>query len=152
MPEFNSIPIYANRIPIKDCDSYCTIYYPHPEMNTYRASITGNILITEGVGQLTQNELYQICESFGIDLQSVMTNHIRNHKHMLGKITPISNRDREEFITDMTIRYNIYSLGRFACWRPKTMLDDVLEDIWHIRRLIEGGHYQSLKYQQNEDN
>lgn len=149
---FGFRPIYANQIHIKNCDSYCTMYYPDPEMNTYRASITGDILITEGVGELSQKELYAICDSLGINFTRQMMNNVVNYKQRLGKITPINNRIREEFITRMTIGHGIYSLGRFATWRPKVMLDDVLEDIYHIRRLIEGGKYCALNHKQNEDN
>lgn len=148
---FSAKPIYVNQIPIKNCDSYCTVYYPDPEMNTYRASITGSTLIIEGVDKLSDKELNQICHSLGIFFSRQMMNSVLNHKQKFGKITPINNQLREKAITDMTLNYGVYSLGRFATWRPKVMLDDVLEDIWHIRKLIQGGNYATLKHRQNEN-
>lgn len=148
---FDARSIYVNRIPIKNCDSYCTVYYPDPLMNSYRASITGDTLIVEGMGKLMDKELNQICDSLGIDFSRTMMNHVFNHVQKLGKITPIDNTLREKAITDMTLNHNVYSLGRFATWRPKVMLDDVLEDIYHIRKLIQGGNYAALKHQQNEE-
>ncbi len=149
---FDAMPIYVNRIPIKNCNSYCTVYYPDPLLNSYRASITGDTLIVEGMGKLMDKELNQICDSLGIDFSRTMMNHVFNHVQKLGKIIPIDNTLREKAITDMTLNYNVYSLGRFATWRPKVMLDDVLEDIYHIRKLIQGGKYAALKHQQNEEN
>ena len=147
---FTANPIYVNQISIKNCDTYCTIYYPNPEMNTYRASITGNTLITEGIGVLSAKELNEICNSFGISFTRQMMNTVLNHIQKLGKITPIDNKIRQKVITDMTIYHNVYSLGRFATWRPKVMLDDVLEDIWHIKKLIQGGNYAVLKHTQED--
>jgi hypothetical protein len=122
-------------------------------MNTYRASITGNTLITEGIGEtLSAKELNEVCNSLGIFFTRKMMNHIRNSKQEYGKIIPIDNKKREHFITDLTIKHNIYSLGRFATWRPKVMLDDVLSDIYQIRKMIQGGKYATLKYNQNMHN
>ena len=111
--------ITVNRIPIPGCDTYCTMYYPHPLMNTYRASITGGTLIVEGVGKLTDKELNEICWSLGIPYGRTMMNHVKNTVQKNGKIFQINNHTREKAIVDMTVNHNLYSLGRFATWRPK---------------------------------
>jgi hypothetical protein len=36
-----------------------------------------------------------------------------------------------------TEKFNIYSLGRFATWKPGLLLDDIVGDVNVIRRLIE---------------
>jgi len=144
--------IYVNRILLKRCDSHCTVYYPHPEMNTYRASITGDTLITEGIGALGEKELNMICESLGIDFHRGMMNQVHNFEQPFGKITHIGENKRTKFITEMTVKYGIYSLGRFATWRPKVMLDDVLKDIFVIKKLIKTGAYGAMKHKQGENN
>lgn len=142
--------IVINRIPLEDCDSYCTMYYPSPEINTYRASITGDVLIIESIGGLTDRELNKICWSFGIPFKRSMLNHVKNKIQKNGKISSMDNKEREKIISDMTLNHNLYSLGRFATWRPKVMLDDVLDDICHIRRLIKCGVYHAIKHKQSE--
>jgi len=140
-------PIYVNRIFIPKCNSYCTVYYPDPKFSAYRASITGDTLIIEGTKKLCYKDLTEIYTSLGIKFYDDPTQY-KNHKQKFGKIIPIDNKIRQNIITDLTLKYGIYSLGRFATWRPKILLDDILEDIFVIRRLIEEGHYGSIKHRQ----
>lgn len=141
--------IYVNQISIPNCSSYCTIYFPDPKFSAYRASITGNTLIIEGMKKLHYKDLTEIYESLGIKFYDDPNQYL-NHKQKFGKMIPIDNKIRQNIIADLTLKYGIYSLGRFATWRPKVMLDDVLEDIFVIRRLIEEGNYGSIKYKQGE--
>lgn len=151
MPLFESKPIYVTRVEIPNCDSYCTIYYPDHNFLAYRASLTGNILTIEGMKPILVPDVEEVLKSFGI-FDNFSINQVDwNHKQTMGKITPIDNKIREKAITEMTLKYGIYSLGRFATWRPKVMLDDVLEDIWHINRLIQGGNYAALNHKQSEE-
>lgn len=145
---FESQPIYVNVFEIDDCDSYCTVYYPEACSSTYRASLTGNKLIIESMRPTGYDEQGMVFESLGIadDCENI----VENKKQKFGKITPIDNTHREAIITNLTIDQNIYSLGRLATWRPKVMLDDVLKDIFHIRKLIQGGRYAALKHKQEE--
>lgn len=144
-------PIYTNQIIIPDCNSHCTIYYPDPKTNVYRASICGDTLITEGVQDLNYNDFNRVYESMGLSIKDRHNGHIKPHKQKFGKIIPIDEEKRKRIITQLTLGFGIYSLGRFATWRPKVILDDVLEDIFVIRRLIEEGHYGSIKHNQGED-
>jgi len=146
---WESEQIYVNRIQIPDCDSYCTMYYPGEESSAYRASLSGDVLIIESMIRLNHNSLAHIFESFGLPLLKKTTGEsLTNTKQKMGKIYPIDEKLRQKLITELTLKHNIYSLGRFATWRPKVMLDDVLEDIFVIRRLIEGGNYASLNHKQ----
>ena len=54
-----------------------------------------------------------------------------------GKIRPIDERLRKEFIFQMTTQHNIYSVGRFATWR-QILLDDVVDDIKVVEEFIRG--------------
>ena len=142
-------PIYINRIFIPKCDSYCTIYYPDPKFSAYRASIIGSTLIIEGMKKLHYKDLSEIYNSLGIQFFGDPTQY-KNHKQKFGKIIPIDNKIRQNIIIKLTLDHGVYSLGRFATWRPKIMLDDILNDIFVIRRLIEEGCYGSIKYKQEE--
>lgn len=145
----NYSPIYVSRFKIESCDSYCTIYYPDNKTDIYRASITGDTLIIESTEKISNSELCFVFQSFGIPCCSAEQEG-ENHKQKFGKIIPIDNDARRQFILEMSLNYNIYSLGRFATWRPKVMLDDVLEDIYVIRRLMSEGKYSAVNHKQND--
>ncbi len=148
---FKKTPIFVTRFVVKNCNSFCTVYYPNPEYGLYRASINGDVLISESISpSRTIEEQDDIFDSFGLFKEDIIDVEVIAHRQEYGKILPINEMDRTNIITDLTLRQNIYSLGRFATWRPKLMLDDVLEDIFVIRRLINQGNYGSLKHKQGE--
>lgn len=142
--------IFINQLRIKNCDSYSTIYYPNPKLNIYRASLNGDILIIESTENIFSNETKIVLESFGLVPSDIVAGIVTNHTQQLGKINEIDDKLRSDFITEMSISNKIYSLGRFATWRPKILLDDICEDIFIIRRLIEGGNYAVNLYKQNK--
>lgn len=145
---FSTGNIYINQYNISWCDSHCTIYYPDEETSVYRATINGNVLIIEGTKPLIETEEEMVFKSLGISINDVYGSVIKDHKQKRGKITGIHSKPRQAFILKSTIDFNIYSLGRFATWRPKVMLDDVLDDIFHIRNLISKGNYAAINHPQ----
>jgi len=148
---FRSKTIHIVRMVIPDCDSHCTIYYPDPAFSAYRASLTGNILTIEGMKKIQTPDIEEIRVSMGLLYSSFpKIKDMKVYRQKQGKILPINERERTSLITQLTLSHRIYSLGRFATWRPKVMLDDVMEDIFVIRRLIEEGNYGSLKHRQGE--
>ncbi len=44
-----------------------------------------------------------------------------------------------------TDNFNIYSLGRFATWRPGLLLDDLVNDIRVIQKIADHGNYDHRK-------
>ena len=56
-----------------------------------------------------------------------------------GKLLPIEEKVRKEFILYLTQKYNIFSVGRFATWR-QLLLDDIVDDINVIDNMI-GDNY-----------
>lgn len=137
--------IYVNRFQIINCDSYATVYYPDPMFSAYRASLNGDSLIVEGKKPLTESERVEVLYSFGLDDSFVGIHEVQDHIQVFGKIREIDPVKRNNFILKATIEHNVYSLGRFATWRPKVMLDDVVNDVYVIRRLIESGNYELIK-------
>jgi len=56
------------------------------------------------------------------------------------KIEPIDEEDRRAFIFwSSSIANRAFSLGRFACWRPGLLLDDLVKDVRKIDGWIRRG-------------
>lgn len=62
-------------------------------------------------------------------------------KQPFGKILPIPEDIRRKFIIWASDKFNIFSLGRFATWRP-LLLDDLVWDIKKIETMITHGNYK----------
>lgn len=133
--DFSYKPIAVRRYRIPNADVYQTIYFPDPEISLYRASITGDLLIAEYMHRAEDGHFPNAfgiseldCQSLGCDIQS------------FGKINAIDDEWRKGFIYDLTTKYNIYSLGRYATWR-NILLDDVLNDIAVVKKLMKSNLY-----------
>lgn len=149
--KFNFKPIYVNKLIIDDCSTNCTVYYPSEATSIYRASIVDNMLIIESNKPLYDTDDFNmVINSMGLPRTILSEQVLHNYEQKFGKITTIRNITRELIITNWTMKYGVYSLGRYATWRPKVMLDDVLEDIFQIRKMIHRGNYGILKHEQNE--
>lgn len=119
------------------------------ERSFYRASINGSRVILEfgdfnyselNGASFTKSFLSQALDDFGL---KCTCHNIQIKEQKFGKIMPIDERERRAFILKMTDEQRIYSLGRFATWRPKILLDDLVQDVRRIEALIEDrGHYQ----------
>jgi hypothetical protein len=118
-------------------------------MNIYRASLNGSSLIIESSKEIYHGsaEVMEVLKSFGLR-QSMVTDNIKASVQTNGKFSDIDQSTRKELIFQLTNKLNIYSLGRYATWRPKLMLDDLIDDIFVIRRLISGGNYAAKHYTQ----
>lgn len=123
---------------VRGCEAYVSVMVPDPNVPFYRASITGDKLIIELSGTMrgfvpnTEKVIYKACELLGItercdDFETVPQSY--------AKIAPIDEAERRNFIYyASTVTGRAYQLGRFATWRPKLLLDDLVHDV----RLIEG--------------
>jgi hypothetical protein len=60
-------------------------------------------------------------------------------QQQFAKINEVPKDVRQKFILWASER-GVYSLGRFATWRPGLLLDDIVNDVRVIRRLIKGDH------------
>jgi hypothetical protein len=147
---FQAKEIIVNQYEIDNCCSYVTVYYPDPFTDIYRATINGSTLIVESTRSISSTGLAIVLDSMGLRSEYGIKHTVQNHNQKFGKITPINQQVREKFIVDMTLEYGIYSLGRFSTWRPKVMMDDLVDDIFHIRRLITGGNYAAINHKQGE--
>lgn len=147
MPDAGDVPkhksIYVNSFTIPNCNMYMTTYFPSFKTPVYRASITKDLLIVESTREATDNQIDEAVDSLGlqgIELEDVLVNHEQKN----GKIWPIDEAWRKEFIYNATISHSVYSLGRFATWR-NIVLDDVYHDILRIKQFINRDKYDHHK-------
>jgi hypothetical protein len=139
VPDFPKQKIWTERAIIEHphCDVYQTIYYPDELSPYYRISVIGNVIISEAIRKPDSyagaHIMGALRDDFGI--KTTMLTDIETSEQEYGKIMPIDEKLRKEFIYQMTTKYNIYSVGRFATWR-QLLLDDVVEDIQHIEHFI----------------
>lgn len=123
-------------------DICATIYYPDPAVPIVRATLTGQIFQIEMVEQFDQarwnvEEIMKlVLFDFGLEAYSYSAELVRQQ---YAKIVGISDRERRKFIIWATDEYNIYSLGRFAVWKPGLLLDDVFHDCRKIMSMILSG-------------
>ena len=144
--KFNYHPGINLRAKIRNCDAYVSLLIPDPDFDFSRISITGDELIVEIPNALAIDEyqaeclLHEASELLGIDKTDLFEFSIS--KNLYSKIAPIDDSVRKDFIYWATDKFGIYSLGRYATWRPNLLLDSLVNDI----RLIERWIYQPSKY------
>jgi NAD(P)-binding Rossmann-like domain len=132
--DFDSKPGIVFRGRILDCDSYCSVLFPGPE-NYSRATITGDQLIIEFPNCTEAPESIDLAIVYlNLGLYDAVVLDGKFSKQPYFKITAIDESERKKFMRWATVHHNVYSLGRFATWRPKLLLDDLVSDI----RSIEG--------------
>jgi hypothetical protein len=139
-PEFNyrTITTISADIVEPKTEVYQTIYYPGDE-RYYRVSITGNHLTIEMMGKIELNLhcaedfIFEALKDFGINDPELSLVTIKTQS--FGKITPIAEEPRKEFILAMSDLYKVYSVGRYATWR-NILLDDLVQDIQKVEKLF----------------
>lgn len=151
--EFSHVNGFVLTTHLWHCDLCATIYIPNKNELPYRASITGNRLIVEYAFPTKTSEeaesamrhiksnprghLKWVLSLFGMNINYIAGDiNIKPQKY--AKILPIDDNERKKFILWASEQHNIYSLGRFATWRPGLLLDDLLDDIRTIQRLAGG--------------
>ncbi len=156
-PLFKSVQGLNANFYVKNADVYASLYVPDPEIPFSRVSITGEKVTVEMPSPGSTRE--EIAEMHNYLRSSSMLGNLCKHAlHMMGfddpefsdpvlqvqkyaKILPIDEKIRKRFIMWASEEHHIYSLGRFATWRPGLLLDDVVKDVMVIRRIASEGNY-----------
>jgi len=144
------------RLPAKwQASVYATLYAPDWSYHWYRASIMGDELVIEGVDHLElEHHLFvvqEVANALGlrVDVGNDPSHRVEYNETQYQKTaepTPEMRERCKRFIMWATATHSVYSLGRFATWRPGLLLDDVVNDVNVIRRLMEGGSvYTAVK-------
>ncbi len=153
-PWFDKKPIWSLNFDLvdSDIDIYQTIYFSDFEKPYYRASITGNKFTIEFIADIEPDTdgmteiAHEVLDYFGILKDMFLYENMDYKKQEYGKIVPIDEGFRNEFIYTMTRDNNIYSLGRFATWR-QILLDDLISDLETIEELISVEDRRKLYHQ-----
>ena len=138
--DFKSMPgiVFTGRI--LDCDAYVSVLFPGPDVPYSRATITGDNLIVEfpNLRELPDTpDLAHVYYSLGLHDCVVLDADFKRQDFF--KIIEIDDSERKKFMRWATVNFNIYSLGRYSTWRPKLLLDDLIQDVRKIESWIVGG-------------
>jgi hypothetical protein len=169
-PEFEFVHGFTVNCNVPNCDVYATLYFPGLT-SFYRASLTGSRLTLEYCNPTYPNGVKMMCnqyinerhlpvgdittalEHFGIklDIEAIMSAqwNISVNPQKYAKIKPIDEKVRKHFIMWASDKHRIFSLGRFATWRPGLLLDDVVNDIRVIQHVASHGNYDHRKVMSN---
>ncbi len=151
-PNFESRSGLVVKARLNGVDAHATLYVPSAKNLLSRISITGDELQAEyyaSDGNYTALELYlndeedgnrallsRALSKMGLDFSAVESSSWERMKY--AKILPCDDNLRKRFILWASEEHDIFSLGRFATWRPKLLLDDLVNDIRIIRNLSSG--------------
>ena len=153
IPEFNSLPGTTIRTKIKtdlDCSMHATLYCPSGNDLWYRATICDSDVIVECMDGNLDFEfvMKEACRSLGLRQSELDIASMTVHRSPFQKMSDLDeqgNLSVKRFIMWLSGERNIYSLGRMATWRPKLLLDDVVNDVHVIRRMMDGEtNYKTL--------
>jgi hypothetical protein len=155
-PKFETVSGYSYRATFEGLDSYCSVYVPDPEIPLSRVSVTGNEIIAESDNSLpsitAKDAIHLAIKVLGLEagIGSGFINFEADPikiDQKYAKILPIDESTRREFIVWASKEHRVYSLGRFATWRPGLLLDDVVNDVSVIQRLesAQGESYTQTK-------
>jgi hypothetical protein len=159
IPKFNYVNGFNINCTLYGADAYVSVYVPDPEDSFNRVSLTGDKLTIEfSSPHATSEEMKELAadlqssggfanSSIGKALWYLGISKCKWHNQKISaqpysKILPIDEGERRRFIVWATDHHGIYSLGRFATWRPGLLMDDVVNDVRVIRKIIKNGSYE----------
>jgi hypothetical protein len=117
---------------IADCDAYVSLLVPDPANPITRISITGSEAIIESVESDWSNVGIITSASALLGIPEDKFSSITVHQQPYAKIQPIDDNIRKDFMYWATDHRGIFSLGRFATWRPGLLADDMVQDVTRI--------------------
>lgn len=146
MPEFKHKEIHVARFRLGiNCTVHQTLYCVEPFM-FYRATLQDSELIMEfmqGVDPYTATDSAELLLNDLLGFKPVILQTSVTPQRY-GKMVAIEEDVRRAFIAWATEHHGVYSLGRFATWRP-LLLDDLVQDIKKIDLLLESDTYGRVK-------
>lgn len=140
--QFNSISGTNLLAKVARCDAYVSLYCPNPGYPFSRVSLMGDQLVAEVPIATVDNVdleaiMYVAASLLGIARDRLSDIEAKTQQY--AKIQPIDDDARKRFIIWCSDKHNIWSLGRYGCWRPPLLLDDLVKDIRLIERWINKG-------------
>lgn len=144
MPEFGYVRGVNIRARLLNCDAYLSMYVPDPGTEISRVSVTGDEIIVElqhdvpvrMSAKTAENHLTKAMSLVGVHGEEVEGMLVREQAY--SKIRPIDETVRRDFIHWASSEIGrAFSLGRYATWRPGLLLDDLVQDVRIIDRMID---------------
>lgn len=157
-PEFHYVSGYNLTATLSNVDAYVSLYIPDRERQENRISLTGDRLTVEfafphlshehvaslavdraGSTRWQSEVLDYVSLALGLyGHQHIKVTNVEVKSQTYAKILPIDEDIRRSFIMWASENFNVFSLGRFATWRPGLLLDDIVNDVRVISRLAKG--------------
>lgn len=153
IPDFKYVHGFNINCTLSNVDAYVSLYIPGDKPYN-RLSLTGDRMTIEYSFPFMKEEqiqdygeelqinanahIDQALEDLGLGWQGIGDLHVQIKKQKYSKILPIDDDIRKRFIMWASDKYGIYSLGRYATWRPGLMLDDLINDVRVIKKLMNG--------------
>ena len=158
-PKFNYVNGFNINCTLPESDAYVSVYVPNPKDAFNRVSLTGDKLTIEfSAPDQTSDEVKRrvdVIKSndvilselinralYYLSLEGCKWHSVKVSMQPYSKILPVDEGERRKFIVWSTDQHGIYSLGRFATWRPGLLMDDVVNDVRVIRKIIKNGSYE----------
>ena len=158
-PRFNYVNGFNINCTLPESDAYVSVYVPNPKDAFNRVSLTGDKLTIEfSAPDQTSDEVKRrvdVIKSndvilselvnralYYLSLEGCKWHSVKVSLQPYSKILPVDEGERRKFIVWATDQHGIYSLGRFATWRPGLLMDDVVNDVRVIRKIIKNGSYE----------
>ena len=130
--QFESKSIYVWTATVKHkCTLHQTIYFPIFGTSVYRATLQGQQFIIESIDD-AKLCISDVAWYFGLEEEDF--EDIKMHQQNMGKLVPIDEHMRHQYIYELTDRFNVYSLGRYAIWKP-IRADHLVGDVEKIHQL-----------------
>lgn len=139
---FRRKAIEVDRAVVDGAELYQTIYFPDPFLSVYRASMSGEEMIIESTRGIEDEDADAIADAFGMGFGDIRS--VGKQTQQFGKIQEIEPSLRKQLLFELTDKYGIYSLGRFATWR-QILLDDLIQDIAVIKNLDRANSQYDLR-------
>lgn len=151
LEQFTTISGVHIRFRVADVWAHASLYVPDIDVPIRRISITNDQIDIECRDFWNEeNREDQIADAIVFALGELgikgkpAEGTISAKPSLYSKILPVQEKVRTQFMMYATDNYNIYSLGRFATWRPGVQLDDLVKDVQQIARWVDN-RYQMIK-------
>ncbi len=132
--EFSSYDIYIAKGKLNfDSAVHQTVYFPEPQFDIYRATLEGQEFIAESMAKIDDAQIEKVLAIFG--LRGEDFGNIDAYEQKQAKMVPVDDALRRMVILELTEKHNIFSLGRYAIWKP-IRSDDLPTDINRIKSIL----------------
>ena len=139
-----SAAVHVQRFDVHGVDLHQTLYFPGNETVVYRASMVGDRLIIEATQEVTNYDVECVLHGFGLRESDLDWSTSESFVQPRGKIEPLADPVRKQILSSLTLRHEIFSLGRFATQRS-VVTDDLFSDMDRINAMIKSGSYMVLQ-------